>query len=115
MSGRCSGTTDFPENFIVTNPQFGAVNILTNNYSNNYHSLEAQVTMRPMHGVSIQSTYTWSKNLGAGPGGRPAEQRIHEPADRHADYALLSDTRMHDFRTNGTFALPIGPNKFFFA
>jgi hypothetical protein len=32
-------------------------------------------------------------------------------ADRHADYSLQSDTRIHDFRTNGTFELPIGPNK----
>src|SRR5204863_6748721 len=32
-------------------------------------------------------------------------------ADRHADYSLQSDSRTHDFRTNGTFALPIGPNK----
>src|SRR5262249_47045182 len=33
------------------------------------------------------------------------------PADRHSDYALLPDTRVHDLRTNGTLALPIGPGK----
>jgi hypothetical protein len=27
---------------------------------------------------------------------------------------MQSDTRIHDFRTNGTFALPIGPNKLLF-
>jgi hypothetical protein len=102
----------FPENFIVTNPQFGAVNNLTNVYSNNYHSLETQVTMRPIHGVSFQSTYTWSKNLGTGQaGGLGASYTTL--ADRHADYSLQSDSRTHDFRTNGTFALPIGPNKLF--
>ncbi len=102
----------FPENFIVTNPQFGAVNNLTNVYSNNYHSLETQVTMRPIHGVSFQSTYTWSKNLGTGQaGGLGATYTTL--ADRHADYSLQSDSRTHDFRTNGTFALPIGPNKLF--
>ena len=54
----------FPENFIVTNPQFGNLYMIATVNSNNYHSLEAQVTMRPTHGISMQSTYTWSKNLG---------------------------------------------------
>ncbi len=81
----------FPENFIVTNPQFGAVNLMTNNFSNNYHSLNAQVTLRPVHGVSTQSTYTWSKNLGAGfPGADRLGQVFTDPLDRHADYAVLA-------------------------
>ena len=104
----------FPENFIVTNPQFGAVNNLTNVYSNNYHSLETQVTLRPKHGVSLQSTYTWSKNLGTGQAGGLGATYTNL-ADRHADYSLQSDSRTHDFRTNGTFALPIGPNKLLLA
>ena len=99
-----------PENFIVTNPQFGAVNNMTTLYSNNYHSLETQVTMRPVHGVSFQSTYTWSKNLGTGQAGGLGAS-FTTLADRHADYSLQSDSRKHDFRTNGTFALPIGPDK----
>jgi hypothetical protein len=100
----------FPENFIVANPQFGAINMLTTQSSNNYHSMEAQVTVRPTLGVSVQSTYTWSKNLGAGVPGAlgPVFTNV---TDRHADYAILPDTRIHDFRTNGTFELPIGPNK----
>jgi hypothetical protein len=103
---------NFPENFIVANPQFGTVNLLTTLYSNNYHSLETQVTLRPTYGVSLQATYTWSKNLGVGQaGGLGATYTTL--ADRHADYAMQSDTRIHDFRTNGTFELPIGPNKLF--
>jgi hypothetical protein len=59
----------------------------------------------------MQSTYTWSKNLGIfGQVGSTYTNAV----DRHADYALLADTRVHDFRTNGTFELPIGPNKLFF-
>src|SRR5262249_39553946 len=60
---------NFPENFIVANPQFGALNLMTNTYSNNYHSLETQITVRPTHGVSVQSTWTYSKNLGTGQAG----------------------------------------------
>src|SRR5207247_2502534 len=73
----------FPENFIVTNPQFGAVNDMTTLYSNNYHSLETQVTMRPIQGVSVQSTYTWSKNLGTGQAGGLGAS-FTTLADRHA-------------------------------
>jgi Carboxypeptidase regulatory-like domain len=97
----------FPENFIVTNPQFTSVNMVAAMSANNYHSMEAQVTMRETHGVSFQATYTWSRNTGVG-------GTYTNPVDRHADYTVLGDTRKHDFRTNGAFALPIGPNKLFF-
>ena len=68
-------------------------------------------TMRPTRGINLQSTYTWSKNLGVfGEVGRT----FTDPRDRHADYAPLPDNIRHDFRTNGTFTLPIGPNRAFF-
>ena len=101
----------FPENFIRTNPQFGQAHMLASVNTNNYHALSASFTLRPTAGVSLQSTYTWSKNFGiTGEVGRT----YTDPRDRHADYALLGDTRVHDFRTNGTFALPFGPNRKFF-
>jgi hypothetical protein len=89
------------------------VNLITNDYSTNYHSLEVQTTLRPVHGLSIQSTWTWSKNLGTG-GPFGLGPTFTNPVDRHADYSIQTDTRVQDFRTNGTFALPIGPNKLFF-
>jgi len=97
-----------PENFIVTNPQFGNLFMIASVNSNNYHSLEAQVTVRPMHGLSMQSTYTWSKNLGIQ---YAVGSTYTNPVDRHSDYGPLADTRVHDFRTNGTFTLPVGPGK----
>ena len=39
-----------PENFIVTNPQFGAVNLRTNWGSSNYHAMQTQLSMRPTPG-----------------------------------------------------------------
>jgi hypothetical protein len=101
----------FPENFIVTNPQFSNVYMIAGVNSNNYHSMEAQITLRPAHGMTMQSTYTFSKNLGiTGAVGSTYTNAV----DRHADYAVLGDTRIHDFRTNGTFLLPLGPNKLLF-
>ena len=102
----------FPENFIRTNPQFGQAHMLASVNTNNYHSMSAAFTMRPTRGITLQSTYTWSKNFGIiGEVGRT----YTDPRDRHADYALLSDTRIHDLRTNGTFELPFGSNRTFFS
>ena len=103
---------NFPENFIVTNPQFSNVFMIAGINSNNYHSMEAQVTMRETHGISMQSSYTWSKNLGIS---YAVGSTYTNAVDRHPDYALLPDTRIHDFRTNGSFSLPFGPNKLLFA
>lgn len=96
-----------PENFIKTNPQFNTANLLTNSESANYHSMQAQITMRPIHGVSFQATYTWSKNLGVT--GAPTDIR-----DRRGDYTLLNSNRSHVFVSYGTFELPFGPNRRFF-
>src|SRR4029453_3331208 len=44
----------FDENFIVANPQFNGVNLMTNNISNNYHSLNAEITLRPVRAITTQ-------------------------------------------------------------
>jgi len=111
VNGAVMRFNNFPENFIVTNPQFGNLYMIASVNSNNYHSMEAQFTIRPMKGLSMQSTYTWSKNLGIQ---YAVGSTYTDATDRHADYAPLADQRVHDFRTNGTFTLPIGPNKMFF-
>lgn len=102
-------TAGFPENFIVTNPQFSAVNLYTNQGRANYHSMQAQVTMRPTAGVSFQASYTWSKNLGL------TGASYVDPRNREADYTLLGSDRRHVLTTYGTFDLPIGPNKLLFS
>jgi hypothetical protein len=93
----------FPENFIVTNPQFNNVNMLTNYSSNNYHSGQVELTFRPTRGFSGQATYLWSKNLGIG--------SLANPVDRGADYTAVGNNRPHQLRANGTIELPMGPNK----
>src|SRR5439155_19904760 len=102
----------FPENFVVTNPQFTSTYMIAGMNNNQYHSLEAQVTLRPTHGMTVQGSYTWSRNNGLS-GGTGLGNSYTNPVDRHADYTELTDTRKHDFRTNGSFELPIGPGKLF--
>jgi len=110
-------STNFPENFIKANPQFNTAVLETNPGHSNYHSVQAQVSMRPIAGVSLQGTYTFSRNLGQAPGeGANGTGSLYtDPTDRMADYALLPAHRQHAFVTYGTFELPIGPNKMLFS
>jgi hypothetical protein len=98
----------FPENYLISNPQVSVANYRTNSSSSNYHSMQAQVTLRPTYGFSATTTYTWSKNMGL-PGSGNAN-----PLNRDLDYKLLYSHVSHDWRTNGTIELPFGPNKVLF-
>jgi hypothetical protein len=95
----------FPENFIVTNPQFSTITLRTNSDNSIYHSMQTQVTLRPTQGLSYQATYTWSKSLGVITTG------VRDLWSRSADYTRLSTDRTHDFRSYGTFELPFGPGR----
>jgi hypothetical protein len=95
------------ENFIFTNRQFAAANVWGNNNHTNYHSLQAQVTLRPTHGLNFQTTYTWSRNLGN-------RDAITDPLNRAADYGVLGNHRSHMLTTYGTYNLPLGPSGYAF-
>ncbi|MDR0311940.1 MAG: hypothetical protein LBJ21_10170, partial [Acidobacteriota bacterium] len=94
-----------PENLIFTNPQYLNVYLKRSREHSNYHSMQAQVTMRPTHGLSFQATYTWSRNLQ-----RPANKTDWH--DWSADYWLAGQHRSHALNVNGTYALPFGANGF---
>jgi hypothetical protein len=98
----------FPENFIVANPQFAAVTVNGNKGYYNYHSMQAQVTLRPTTGFSIVGSYTLSKNLGIS-GSGPTD-----PRDFDADYTVTSNDRRHVFTSYGSYELPFGPKGLFF-
>jgi len=100
-------TRCFSENYFTQNPQVGAGTFITNGNSSNYHSLQTQVTLRPTYGLSWQTTYTFSKNLGI-------SGTATDPTDRNGDYTYTNNDRKHEFRSNGTFELPVGPNKLLF-
>jgi hypothetical protein len=94
----------FAENFIEASPQFSGATLNTNLGNTNYNSLQFQSTLRPTAGLNLQATYTFSKLLGnAG--------AYTLPFDRHGDYTLQTGDTRHDFRTNGSFNLPIGPGQ----
>ena len=120
-SGICTKGT--PLNYFLANPQFGGGGALgalsywlgepsgaaTMYYNSgalsNYHSMQAQVTLRPTRGLNFQATYTWSRNLSdAG--------WTNYLGDR--DYVLSNQHRSHMLTTFGTYELPFGANGFLF-
>ena len=102
-------TRCFPENYLIANPQLSSANFNANLGRNNFHSMEVQLSMRPFHGMSFQSTYTWSKSMGLLTG-----NAFNDPLNRDFD-RVKGNERAHDLRMNGTVELPIGPNKLLFA
>jgi hypothetical protein len=93
-----------PENFILTNPQFNNVNYLANMGNSNYHSFQAETTLRPTHGLSGTANYTWSRNLGL-------PNSFTNPVERHLDYSIVNNNHNHIFRAHGNVELPFGPGR----
>jgi hypothetical protein len=99
----------FSENYFVQNPQWSTALYSENlGYSNN-NSVEVQLTMRPVHGVSFMATYGLSKQM-LQPG-----NGFTDPKNPERDFGLGNNSVGSDFRANGTIELPIGPNKLLLA
>jgi len=99
-------TVGLPLNFGHSAPQYDNSSIRHNTNSvNNYNSMQAQVTMRPTHGLNFQTTYTWSRNLNS-------DGWSNYLGDR--DYILSGQHRTHMLRSFGTYELPFGARGFFF-
>jgi len=104
-AGQLIRNNGFPENFMKTNPQFDNASLNSNGGSYNYHSFQGQITLRPTHGMSFQSTYTWAKNLGTSGAG------YSDPGNLRGDYTSAASDRRHNWVTYGTFDLPFGPGR----
>ena len=101
VNGRVLRAGGAPETLIYANPQYSSVTLVRNQGTGNYHSMQAQLTMRPRQGLNFQATYTWSRNLG--------RQNITDYRNWNDDYWLNASHRTHAFTTNGSYTLPFGP------
>jgi hypothetical protein len=98
----------FAEDYMISNPQFAALNYRANLNHSNYNALQAQVTARPTNGISFQATWAWAKSM------QLSTTDYLDPANRSLDFARGNEP-VHTIRANGTVELPIGPDKLFFA
>jgi hypothetical protein len=114
-------TRCFPENYLVNNPQLSGATYIGNLAHSNYHGLQVSYNLRPTNGLSVQTTYSWSKSMqlggGAGPGianpGTVGGAAYTDPLNRSLD-RMRGIESTHSLLTNGTLSLPIGPNKLLF-
>jgi hypothetical protein len=117
VTGRGGGLLDnsglFPQNFFVLNPQFQFVTLHGNALNSTYHSMQVQVTKRLSQGFTNQTTYTWSRALGASDDDATKDFRDHR--NRSLDKSVLGYHRTHSFQTNGTYTLPFGAGQRFLA
>jgi len=111
VAGGLLRNATLPENFIVNNPQFRNVTLNSNPGDSIYHSLQAQFTMRPSKGLQYQATYVWSKGISDCQG--TSCSTWLNAIDRSLNRTLQSSDRRHDFRANGSYELPFGPNRTF--
>jgi hypothetical protein len=73
--------------------------------------LIVQVTRRLFHGLTNQTSYTFSKALGED--SSDTASNFRDVNNRQGEKTLLSFNRVHSFRSSGTFELPFGPNRQF--
>ena len=94
-----------PLNFFRANAQSGAATYQSNLTLSNYHSMQAQVTLRPTHGLNFQATYTWSRALSNSGWTNYLGER---------NYNLTGQHRSHALNIFGSYDLPLGPRGFLF-
>jgi len=85
-------------------PQLGTTTYIDNTGHSSYNSVQGQITLRPKQGITYQATYSYVKSL-ALPGSGYAD-----PRNMQLEYTDAG-SHTYEFRSNGSFELPIGPNK----
>ena len=95
----------------MANPQFANVTLNGNPSNSTYHSLQLQLTKRLSHGFQNSFAYTWSRTIGEND--NDAALNYLNDRNRTTMKSLLGFHRTNDFRSNGTYELPFGPNRTF--
>ncbi len=97
------------ENFFVLNPQFNNLTLHGNLSNSTYHAMQLQVTKRLSQGFTTATSYTWSRTIGATDGDEVLNSR--DPRNRALDKTIVNYHRTHNFTSNGTYELPLGPGR----
>jgi Carboxypeptidase regulatory-like domain len=103
-------------------PNWGSINSHVPGGVSNYNSLQAEANHRTQHGLTLESSYTWAKNLadnaGTGAstfqsengGGSSPSTYLEDPK---LDYGNVNGTRRHRWINTGVYELPFGRGRQF--
>ena len=106
-------------------PNFSSIPDRSTSAQASYNAGEVELSHRFSRGLSLDSSYTFAKNLADNQGTYGSfattqsfsdEQGGYNGTyayDRHLDYGNVTGTRRHRFLTSGVYELPIGPGKRF--
>lgn len=87
----------------------------TNNAISNYNSLQASITKRMTHGLSLSFNYVWAHMLddqdSSGWGGRGGNQYFQNASDPGANYSNSNFDVRHAFKGYAVYELPFGKGK----
>ena len=102
-----------PDN--VTIGPIAGLNYFERTANGNYHSLQTRLEKRLTHGISVLSSYTWSKTLsdgrGAGGVGGTSHLRPQNPHLLSAERSLSDEHFAHRFVASPIYQLPFGRGK----
>jgi len=93
----------------LARPYLGYSNITLGENAGNVHYEALQVNFRVenRHGLTFQSAYTWSHNIGIAPGGGGDFNQISNPFDRSFDRGPTGLDRRHILSLNYIYQIPI--------
>lgn len=96
-----------------TFPNFGKVELLSTRANSNYNGIQLDVAHRYRHGLGFDSTFTWARALSdqvGNSGSFPEEdgETLTYSPDIALDYGNLMGPHKLAWKTNATYALPIG-------
>jgi hypothetical protein len=98
-------------------PNFNNIAWSTNNAISNYNSLQAQITRRMAHGVSLNFNYVWSHFLddqdSSGWGSRMGPQQYQNAYNPAANYGASNFDVRNAFKGNMVYEFPFGKGKTF--
>ena len=85
-------------------PDFGPIGLMDSGFNSNYNALQMNVERRLGHGLSLLSSYTWSKQLNNfSPVGA---YLVTNPFNRRVDYGRSDDDISNVFKVSGVYQLP---------
>ena len=94
-------------------PQYGAISIMTNEATSNYHGLQVKAEKRFSEGLSFRANYAWGKTIDTLGAGFSVSKSPQDPHDPEADRALSDLHRSHIFTADYIWELPFGRNRRF--
>ena len=93
-------------------PYLGYSNITLGENATNVHyqSLQVNFRVQNQHGLTLQTAYTWSHNIGIAPNGGGDFNQVSDPFNRSFDYGPTGLDRRHILVLNYIYQLPIFRN-----